>query len=169
MPARLLDKNLSKVQMGSAAAAAAAAASAAGNKERLQISDSLVAEWEQKILSKFMKGSLTLSSFFRHQPILSAVAHLSFVCIARASVSGFTALEAKLNYLDYVQEWTFYGATFFTVEQRQFKDYPSPLTLGINCEGVLLMHPEKRTVLENYAYTDIVTWGHSDEKFIGHS
>jgi hypothetical protein len=60
----------------------------------------------------------------------------------------------------------FYGATFFTVEQRQFKDYPSPLTLGITSEGVLLMHPEKRTVLENYAFTDIVTWGHSDEKFI---
>lgn len=99
-------------------------------------SDSLVAEWEQKILSKYMK------------------------------VSGFTALEAKLNYLDYVQEWVFYGSTFFTVEQRQFKDYPSPLTLGINCEGCLLMHPEKKTVLENYAFTDIVTWGHSDEKFI---
>ena len=99
-------------------------------------SDALVAEWEQKILSKYMK------------------------------VSGFTALEAKLNYLDYVQEWVFYGATFFTVEQRQFKDYPSPLILGINCEGCLLMHPEKKTVLENYAYTDIVTWGHSDEKFI---
>jgi hypothetical protein len=31
---------------------------------------------------------------------------------------------------------------------------------------VLLMHPEKKTVLENYQYTDIVTWGHSDEKFI---
>lgn len=65
-----------------------------------------------------------------------------------------------------VRVQVFYGATFFTVEQRQFKDYPSPLTLGVNCEGVLLMHPEKRTVLENYAYTDIVTWGHSDEKFI---
>jgi hypothetical protein len=37
---------------------------------------------------------------------------------------------------DYVQEWVFYGATFFIVEQRQFKDYPSPLILGINCEGV---------------------------------
>lgn len=80
-------------------------------------SDTLVAEWEQKILSKYMK------------------------------VSGFTALEAKLNYLDYVQEWVFYGSTFFTVEQRQFKDYPSPLTLGINTEGCLLMHPEKKTVL----------------------
>lgn len=93
-------------------------------------------EWEQLILAKYSK------------------------------VTGFTALEAKLNYLDYVQEWVFYGCTFFMVEQRQFKDYPSPLVMGINSEGVILMHPEKRTVLENYAYTDIVTWGHSDEKFI---
>jgi len=99
-------------------------------------SSKLEKEWEQMILAKYQK------------------------------VSGFTSLEAKLNYLDYVQEWVFYGATFFLVEQRQFKDYPSPLTLGINCEGVLLMHPEKKTVLENYQYTDIVTWGHSDEKFI---
>jgi len=124
MPARLLDKTASKANLASLQGKAP------------QLNDALVAEWEQKILSKYMK------------------------------VSGFTALEAKLNYLDYVQEWVFYGATFFTVEQRQFKDYPSPLTLGIGCEGVLLMHPEKRTVLENYAYTDIVTWGHSDEKFI---
>jgi len=101
-----------------------------------KIQDNLVKEWEVKILAKYQK------------------------------VSEFTSLDAKLNYLDYVQEWTFYGASFFTVEQRQFKDYPSPLTLGINCEGVLLMHPEKKTVLENYQFTDIVTWGHSDEKFI---
>lgn len=93
-------------------------------------------EWEQLILSKYAK------------------------------VAGFSALESKLNYLDYVQEWVFYGSTFFVVEQRQFKDYPSPLTLGINCEGVILMHPEKKTVLEKYLFTDIVTWGHSDEKFI---
>jgi len=93
-------------------------------------------EWAQKVLAKYQK------------------------------VNGFTEKEAKLNYLDYVQEWTFYGSTFFVVEQRQFKDYPSPLTLGITCEGVLLMHPEKKNVLENYQFTDIVTWGHSDEKFI---
>jgi len=101
-----------------------------------KVQDTLVKEWEVKILAKYQK------------------------------VAEFTSLDAKLNYLDYVQEWTFYGASFFTVEQRQFKDYPSPLTLGINCEGVLLMHPEKKTVLENYQFTDIVTWGHSDEKFI---
>ena len=77
-------------------------------------------------------------------------------------VKGFSQQEAKLNYLvcsvlsashpltrcdreqDYVQEWPFYGSTFWSVEQRQFKDYPGVLTLGINGEGVCLMHPEKR-------------------------
>lgn len=106
------------------------------NNNKGKKSEQLCQEWEQKILEKYSK------------------------------ISGFTSLEAKLNYLDYVQEWPFYGATFFTVEQRQFKDYPSPILLGITCEGVILMHPQKKTLLENYPYTDIVTWGHSDERFI---
>lgn len=96
----------------------------------------LCQEWEDKIMSKYKK------------------------------FNGFTALEAKTNYLQLVQEWTFYGATFFQVEQRQFKDYPALLLLGITCESILLMHPTKRTVLENYPFHDIVTWGHSDSKFI---
>jgi hypothetical protein len=96
----------------------------------------LCAEWEEKIMQKYKK------------------------------FNGFTSLESKTNYLQLVQEWIFYGATFFEVEQRQFKDYPSPLYVGVTCEGILLLHPQKRTVLENYSYPDIVTWGHSDEKFI---
>ena len=105
-------------------------------KKKNKISDKLASEWEQKILDKYQK------------------------------IIGFTSLEAKLNYLDYVQEWTCYGCAFYNVEQRQFKNYPYEVTLGINCEGVLLMHPQKKNVLEHYNYTDIVTWGHSDEKFI---
>jgi len=81
-------------------------------------------------------------------------------------LSGMSPQEAKLNYLDHVQQWTFYGCTFWTVEQRQWKEYPPLVHLGINGEGVVLMHPEKRSVLENYQFQDIVTWGHSEEKFI---
>jgi len=99
-------------------------------------SEKLQKEWETKILLKYEK------------------------------VNGFTALEAKLNYLDYVQDWDFYGTTFFTVRQKQLKDYPEVIALGINCEGVLLMHPVKETILDKWTFTDIVTWGHSDEKFI---
>eukprot|EP00461_Guttulinopsis_vulgaris_P001498 UN01498 len=96
----------------------------------------LCQEWEDKIVSKYKK------------------------------FNGFTALESKTNYLQLVQEWTFYGATFFHVEQRQFKDYPANLFLAVTCDSILLIHPTKRTVLENYPYPDIVTWGHSDSKFI---
>jgi len=103
-----------------------------------KVQNDLLKQWEVKILGKYRK----------------------------LAGKGFHALDAKLNYLDHVQLWPFYGAKFFIVEQRQFKDYPSPITLGINCEGVQLMHPEKKTKLESYLYTDIVTWGHSDEKFI---
>lgn len=104
--------------------------------DKNRVSDSLVAEWEQKVLTKY------------------------------PAVAGFRTLESKLSYLDYVQEWGFYGCTFFTVGQRQFKNYPSPLTLGINSEGVLMMHPLKKSILEKYDWPDIMSWGHSDEKFI---
>jgi len=120
--------------------------------------------WLRPKLEQFMPSSLFTKKGKRSENLLKEWEQM--ILAKYAKVSGFTSLEAKLNYLDYVQEWTFYGSTFFMVEQRQFKDYPSPLILGINCEGVLLMHPEKKTVLENYGFTDIVTWGHSDEKFI---
>jgi hypothetical protein len=120
--------------------------------------------WLRPKLEQFMPASLFTKKGKRSENLLKEWEQM--ILAKYAKVSGFTSLEAKLNYLDYVQEWTFYGSTFFMVEQRQFKDYPSPIILGINCEGVLLMHPEKKTVLENYGFTDIVTWGHSDEKFI---
>jgi len=63
------------------------------------------------------------------------------------TVKGFTTMEARLNYLDYVQDWPVYGVTYFEVQQRQFKDYPSPLLLGITCEGALLIHPDNRVCI----------------------
>jgi MyTH4 domain/FERM central domain/PTB domain (IRS-1 type)/RA like domain/WW domain len=93
-------------------------------------------EWEVKIIEKYSK------------------------------IHGFTSTEAMLNYLDYVQDWPYYGASFFMVEQRQFRDYPDWLELGVSCEGIILMHPQKRSLLENYKYSDIVTWGSSEERFI---
>jgi hypothetical protein len=120
--------------------------------------------WLKPKLEQFMPRSLFCKNNKPNEKMLKDWEQM--ILNKYAKVCGFTSLEAKLNYLDYVQEWTFYGSTFFLVEQWQFRDYPNPLVLGINCEGVILMHPEKKSVLENYGFTDIVTWGHSDEKFI---
>lgn len=46
------------------------------------------------------------------------------------------------------------------------KDHPSPLILGVNCDAVMLIHPDKQNVLEIFPFTTtLITWGHSDEKF----
>lgn len=103
----------------------------------------------------------------RHKIVRPLAMDYSHKVLAKWSLlKDFTDYESKLNYLQVVQDWTFYGATFFSVEQRQFKDYPEVFLVGITCEGILIMHPQKRTVLENYPYPDILTWGFSDEKFI---
>lgn len=94
------------------------------------------AEWAQKIFAKYSK------------------------------LTGFDAHDARMNYLDYCQEMPCYGAAFFSVEQRQFKEYPNPIIFAVNCEGISLIHPEKKKTLELYPYSDVVTWGFSDEKLI---
>jgi len=81
-------------------------------------------------------------------------------------LQGVSANEAKLSYLDYVQEWALYGACFITVEQKQLKDYPPYIRVAITCDAILLVHPETKDVLDTFGYHEIVTWGYSDEKFI---
>jgi len=81
-------------------------------------------------------------------------------------LQGVSANEAKLSYLDYVQEWALYGACFITVEQKQLKDYPPYIRVAVTCDAILLVHPESKDVLDTFGYHEIVTWGYSDEKFI---
>jgi len=83
-----------------------------------------------------------------------------------SKLSGVSANEAKLSYLDYVQDWQLYGASFVLVEQKQLKDYPPYIHVAITCEAILLVHPDTRDVLDTFGYHEIVTWGYSDEKFI---
>lgn len=98
--------------------------------------NSALAEFAQKVLTKYTK------------------------------LAGVSEQEAKLSYLDYVQDWPLYGASFVTVEQKQLKDYPPYIRVAITCDDVLLVHPETKDVLDQFGYHEIVTWGYSDEKFI---
>lgn len=95
-----------------------------------------VAEYSQKILTKFAK------------------------------LRGVSSQEAQLSYLDYVQDWALYGASFVTVEQKQLKDYPPYIKIAVTCDAILLVHPDTIDVLDTFGYHEIVTWGYSDEKFI---
>jgi len=75
---------------------------------------------------------------------------------------NYTAWDAKMNYLDQVQTWRLYGSTLWSVKQRQWSKFPSPLLLAINHDGLFFVDPETLNVLRNYQFNEIVTWGHTD-------
>mmetsp|Transcript_5396 Transcript_5396/g.9925 ORF Transcript_5396/g.9925 Transcript_5396/m.9925 type:complete len:782 (+) Transcript_5396:116-2461(+) len=82
-------------------------------------------------------------------------------------LKGFTPQIAKRNFLDYVERWPTYGAQFFEVQQnKQLKSYPDILNLGISPNGILLQNPQDKEILDSYTYKEVVTWGHSESKFI---
>lgn len=80
---------------------------------------------------------------------------------------GLAPNHAKRNYLGWVEGWLTYGVQFFEVEQRkQLKSCPDNLNLGISPNGILLQNPEDKEIVFNYEYKEVVTWGHSESKFI---
>jgi len=66
---------------------------------------------------------------------------------------------SKISYLEYCQRWPYYGGSFFSVEQREFKDWPSPLDLAVGYQGVVLLHPTTGVILEHHRFELCVTWG----------
>jgi myosin-7 len=76
-------------------------------------------------------------------------------------LKGYTVMEAKLNYLDYVKSWKIYGSSYYFVEPQNSRDFPSDVVLAINAKGVLVVDPETKDFLAEYPYSEVVTWGHS--------
>jgi len=72
--------------------------------------DIIIAEWEQKVIAKYEKRKLP-SLLARSKVDLPTPS----LFLPRA-VKGFSAIEAKGNYLDYVQQWPVYGVSYFVVE-----------------------------------------------------
>jgi len=81
-------------------------------------------------------------------------------------LKGYSATEAKLNYLDYVKSWKIYGSAYFYVEPQNSRDFPSDVILAINAKGVLVVDPESKDFLAEYPYSEIVTWGQSAQTFV---
>lgn len=83
-----------------------------------------------------------------------------------AKLKGYSAMEARLNYLDYVKSWKIYGSSYFFVEPQNSRDFPSDVVLAINAKGILVVDPETKDFLSEYPYAEVVTWGHSSQTFV---
>jgi hypothetical protein len=83
-----------------------------------------------------------------------------------AKLVGYSQLEARLSYLDYVKSWKIYGSTYFFVEPQNSKDLPKECVLAVNNKGVTVISPTTKEFLAEYNYSTVVTWGHSPNSFV---
>ncbi|CAE7724736.1 frmB, partial [Symbiodinium microadriaticum] len=81
-------------------------------------------------------------------------------------LSGYSQLEARLSYLDYVKSWKIYGSTYFFAEPQNNKELPRECVLAINNKGILVVDPNTKEFLAEYEYSNVVTWGHSLNSFV---
>jgi hypothetical protein len=81
-------------------------------------------------------------------------------------LKGYTQMEARLSYLDYVKSWKIYGSTYFFAEPQNNKDLPREVILAVNNKAILVVDPGTKEFLAEYDYGNIVTWGHSANSFV---
>lgn len=69
--------------------------------------------------------------------------------------AGRSELTAKALYLSCVMQYPLYGTTMFQVTYRGYWSYGNSLILGVNCEGLMLIKPDDKFVLNEYRYQEI--------------
>ena len=83
-------------------------------------------------------------------------------------LAGYSALEARLSYLDLVKGWNVYGSTYFFMEKTKScpEEWSEDVVLAANAKGVMVLQDEPMEVLAEHKYDGIVTWGHSSNTFV---
>lgn len=69
--------------------------------------------------------------------------------------SNRTELTAKALYLSCVMQYPLYGSTMFSVTYRGYWSYGNSLILGINSDGIMLIKPDDKFVLNEYRYQEV--------------
>lgn len=69
--------------------------------------------------------------------------------------AGRSELTAKALYLSCVMQYPLYGTTMFSVTYRGYWSYGNSLVLGVNSDGLMLIKPDDKFVLNEYRYQEV--------------
>jgi len=84
---------------------------------------------------------------------------------AHSMNTGKSAEDSKLEYLDIVKQWPFYGTTFYPpCRSLNNRKLPTKVIIGVNAEGILLLKRDKELV-STHPFTEICSWASSSGTF----
>mmetsp|Transcript_37267 Transcript_37267/g.64037 ORF Transcript_37267/g.64037 Transcript_37267/m.64037 type:complete len:329 (-) Transcript_37267:183-1169(-) len=82
------------------------------------------------------------------------------------SLIGKSAEDAKMEYLNTVKTWGYYGSTFFPpCKSVGNRNLHSKVLIGVNYEGIRLLKPKTKQVISEYFFTEILSWASSSGTF----
>eukprot|EP00601_Ochromonadales_sp_CCMP2298_P016250 CAMPEP_0173223464 /NCGR_PEP_ID=MMETSP1142-20121109/3797_1 /TAXON_ID=483371 /ORGANISM="non described non described, Strain CCMP2298" /LENGTH=214 /DNA_ID=CAMNT_0014151621 /DNA_START=105 /DNA_END=746 /DNA_ORIENTATION=- len=79
------------------------------------------------------------------------------------TLAGTSAAQARRMFLAYVGSWKVFGANFFVVGQVENAE---EIVLSISVSCILLINPVSTHFIAEYAYADVLSWGHSFDSFV---
>ncbi|XP_049788298.1 myosin-VIIa-like [Schistocerca cancellata] len=79
--------------------------------------------------------------------------------------AGMTADEAKQAFLTYIYKWPTFGSAFFDVKQATEPKYPEVIIVGINKNGISIIHPTTKDLLDTHPYSQISNWSSGNTFF----
>jgi hypothetical protein len=81
-------------------------------------------------------------------------------------LKGYSQVDARLSYLDYVSAWKIYGSTFFHVESVN-RRMPSSVVLAINRKAIIIIDPETKEFISILDYTsNLFSWASTPTSFV---
>ncbi|CAG4968712.1 unnamed protein product [Colias eurytheme] len=76
-----------------------------------------------------------------------------------------TENEAKEQFLKKIYQLPTFGTAFFEVKQTSDPTYPEMVVIGINKQGVSVIHPQTRDVLVTYPFSQLSNWSSGNTFF----
>jgi myosin XV len=128
-----------------------------GNHDGLQVNNILKREVERYVPSRVFDT-------VEREAVISSVAQ------RHAELVGYTAQEARLEYLAIVRELPSYGSSYFLVNSSGLPGCGSrgskEVVVAITPKGLFVIDNYTKEYIENYFFENILTWGHSPTQFI---
>ncbi|XP_047544700.1 myosin-VIIa-like isoform X2 [Vanessa atalanta] len=73
--------------------------------------------------------------------------------------------EAKERFLKKIYQFPTFGTAFFEVKQTSDPSYPEMVVIGINKNGVSVIHPQSRDLLVTYPFSQLSNWSSGNTFF----